>query len=296
MLSFLKKRNAVPTEVADGPPGEVAANEQGATTAASEAASIIDAYVTGFPTAQKAVDLFKGEWSSKLPDELGVESGTAGLFGDARIVQMVEALGGIVGASVLELGPLEGAHTTMVERAGAASVVAVEANSRAYLKCLIVKEVLGLTKSRFLLGDINAYMDETPDRFDICVASGVLYHQTDPFEMLRLVSKVANTVLLWTHYYDAALIGKLPEISEHFTTEPIVRDTGDFEVRYYPRDYRQALEWTGFCGAGVERTYWMTRDDIMSSLKLVGFGRLDVLNENLEHRHGPCFTVLGRKS
>jgi hypothetical protein len=291
VLSFLKKRNPPPVDN-----DEVATSEQEAVVAKGESASIIDAYVMGFPTAQKAVDLFKGEWSSKLPDELGVESGTAGLFGDARIIQMVEALGGIEGASVLELGPLEGAHTTMVERAGAASVVAVEANSRAYLKCLIVKEVLGLTKSRFLLGDINAFMDETPDRFDICVASGVLYHQTDPFETLRLIGKVADTVLLWTHYYDADLVNKLTDIADHFTAEPIVRDTGSMEVRYYPRDYREALEWTGFCGAGVERTYWMTRDDIMSCLEQLGFSRLDVLNENLEHRHGPCFTVLGRKN
>ena len=138
--------------------------------------SIMDSYVANSPTPQNAVDLFKGEWSSKLPDDIRVESGTAELFSDARILQMLDRLGGIEGLSVLELGPLEAAHTTMLDRAGAASVTAVEANTRAYMKCLIVKELLGLKVSKFLLGDLNAYMEETTERFDLCVASGVLYH------------------------------------------------------------------------------------------------------------------------
>lgn len=41
----------------------------------------------------------------------------------------------------------------MLEQAGAAEVVAVEANTRSFLKCLCIKEVLGMRAVRFLLGD-----------------------------------------------------------------------------------------------------------------------------------------------
>ena len=62
-------------------------------------ATILDSYATGAPSAQAAVDIFKGEWSSALPADLGVEAGTVGLFEDARITWVLERLGSVEGAS-----------------------------------------------------------------------------------------------------------------------------------------------------------------------------------------------------
>src|SRR6187549_1828057 len=102
-----------------------------------------DHYVTSPPSGQNAIDIFKGEWSSQFPPEAGeIQAGQWKLFEDTRLAWGLGRLGGIDGGNVLELGPLEAGHTYMLERAGAASVVAVEANTRAYLKCLIVKEIL----------------------------------------------------------------------------------------------------------------------------------------------------------
>src|SRR3954464_14009309 len=93
------------------------------------------------PSVQAAVDIFKGEWSSKFPAEAGpVTAGQWALFEDARLAWALERLGGVAGKTALELGPLEGGHSYMLQRSGAASVVAVEGNPRAYLKCLLVKE------------------------------------------------------------------------------------------------------------------------------------------------------------
>jgi hypothetical protein len=63
-------------------------------------ATILDSDATGAPSAQAAVDIFKGEWSSALPTDLGVEAGTVGLFEDARITWVLERLGSVEGASV----------------------------------------------------------------------------------------------------------------------------------------------------------------------------------------------------
>ena len=49
----------------------------------------------------------------------------------------------MAGKTVLELGPLEGAHTYQLHQRGA-NIVAVEASKQAYLKCLITKEIVGL--------------------------------------------------------------------------------------------------------------------------------------------------------
>lgn len=102
---------------------------------------LLNYYSKELPNAQLLVDIFNGEWSSTLPPVNGeiISSGQAGLFDDQRIRLLNEKVP-LQGKSILELGPLEGGHTYMMHTMDAAEITAVEANSRALLKCLIVKE------------------------------------------------------------------------------------------------------------------------------------------------------------
>ena len=167
--------------------------------------TILDAYTHEPPSAQLAVDLFAGEWSTVLPPEVGATAGGIGLYADPRIEFFIERAGGVDGKRVVELGPLEASHTYMFERAGA-DVVAVESNSRAYLKCLIVKELVPLVRSRFLYGDYVGYLEATDERFDLLAASGVLYHAPDPVRSLQAMARVADSIGIWTHYFDQAVM------------------------------------------------------------------------------------------
>jgi hypothetical protein len=67
----------------------------------------------------------------------------------------------------------------MLEAAGA-QIDAIEANQRTYLRCLITKEILGLTRSKFWLGDFIKALENWDQRYDLIVASGVLYHLKNP--------------------------------------------------------------------------------------------------------------------
>ena len=108
------------------------------------------AYVRTAPSAQNAVDIFAGQWFSSFPDDVDVDSGgTYPQFADERMGWGLRCLGGVDGATVLELGPMEGGHTAMIERAGARQVVAVEANIQCFLRCLVTKEVLGCRARAF---------------------------------------------------------------------------------------------------------------------------------------------------
>ncbi len=85
-----------------------------------------------------------------------MKAGATPLFDDPRITWSNDRFGemgipgGYVGRDVLELGPLEGGHTYLLDRMGVKSVTAVEASSRAYLKCLIAKETFGMSpRARF---------------------------------------------------------------------------------------------------------------------------------------------------
>jgi hypothetical protein len=97
---------------------------------------MLDFYADTEPNAQSTVDIFKGEWLSVLPG--GLNSGWADLFNVSRVA-WPNSLFNISGKSVLELGPLEGGHSFALHHIGAATITAVEANSRAFLKCLIIK-------------------------------------------------------------------------------------------------------------------------------------------------------------
>lgn len=248
-------------------------------------------YVRSAPCPQNALDIFQGEWSSALPGEYAsLRAGESRLFEDDRITWAAEALGGFEGRTVLELGPLEGGHTYMIEKLGAASVVAVEANVRAYLKCLITKELLGLRRCRFLCGDLMEYLRTDPTRFDICIASGVLYHMRRPVDLLALLAARTDRLFLWTHYYDPAAIARNGPVAERFTGSAPADHAG-FRHTLHRYEYRQALEWNGFCGGSESYSHWMEREAILACLRWLGFDELRIGFEDPDFPHGPCFGV-----
>jgi len=180
---------------------------------------ILDYYFKNSPSPQNALDIFKNEWSSKLPGEYAkYHSGNTASFEDSRIDWAVSEFGGIENKTVLELGPLEGGNTYMLEKHGAKSVLAIEANSRAFLKCLIVKELLDLKKSRFLCGNFVEFLKTNDEKFDCCFATGVLYHMENPSELIYLISKTSDNVFMWTHYYDKKAATTNPNMSNQVYT------------------------------------------------------------------------------
>ena len=205
----------------------------------------LQGYVHAAPSSQNAVDLFAGEWSSAFPEHAGVQAGPTPLFADSKILLLQEAFGSINGWDVLELGPLEGMHTYMLEQMGASSVTAIEGNGRAYLRCLITKEILGLQRAHFELGDFSHVLDEAPRDFDLVLASGVLYHQLDPCRMIAGASHVAPRLYLWTHYYDESMFDTRPHLVPRFKTQT----TTEFQRHHftlYVHQYRGVTRAQGF--------------------------------------------------
>ncbi len=255
---------------------------------------IEDRYVASVPSDQNALDLFKGEWSSAMPGSRpDLQAGAAGLFEDSRITWGVEQLGGLRDRRVLELGPLEGAHTFMAEQLGAASVIAVEANVRAYLRCLVVKEIFGLHRSRFLLGDFLRYLEAAPADapFDVCLASGVLYHMADPIRLLRGIRAVARSMFLWTHYYDDEAIRALGNAEKRFPRSRR-HEAGGRSFTLHEYHYGEALGWTGFCGSGAQFSCWMERADLLAAVELAGFRDVRVGMEQRDHPYGPALCLV----
>jgi hypothetical protein len=245
-------------------------------------------YSPDAPSAQNIADIFKGEWLSRLPGGLETEPGSADLFNDARI-QWLNSLGWLRDKTILELGPLEAGHTFMMHAMGAKRITAVEANERAFLKCLCVKELFGLDRAAFRFGDLMRYLETAADeQFDLVVASGVLYHMTEPLKLLSLLCARADRIFIWTHYFDAGLLdGKLgARFSE---LRPIA-----FEGKTYYGARRfysvSSLRRKSFSGGSSNQSVWLDRDSILQYMGDQGF-ECSVQFDDRGHPHGPSFAV-----
>jgi hypothetical protein len=254
--------------------------------------SILDQYIKSAPSLQNCLDIFGGEWASMFPGEFSsLQAGSSPLFEDARITWAVEQFGGIQNQNILELGPLEGGHTYMLERLGAASITSVEANTRAYLKCLITKEILNLKKAHFLCGDCIEYLKQSPSLFDICFSSGILYHMINPVELIALISKISHKVFIWTHYYDSNIIHSQPHLAVKFPDQ-FSHEYQGFSHTLCRQEYQISLDYTGFCGGSQPHSHWMLREDILSCLRYFGFEDIRIGFDHPNHSNGPCMAIV----
>ncbi len=252
--------------------------------------AISQRYVQSAPSPQNALDIFKGEWWSRLPAPFAaLHAGALTMFEDVRISWALSQFGELKNQSVLELGPLEGGHSYMFERAGAASVLAIEANPRAYLKCLVVKEILNLRHTHFLCGDFLEYWRNDPPRCDAACASGVLYHTLEPVELIAPLSKVTDRLFLWTHYYDPQLLR--PKQLKRFTAQ-YEREYEGFSSRLFRYNYWGSLGARRFCGGSRAYAHWARREEILACLEHFGFNTVHTAFETPDHADGPALALV----
>lgn len=238
------------------------------------------------PAQQNAVDIFAGHWDSDLSFAVpGLEAGSKPLFTeDSRPSAAAHALGRdsrLDGMTVLELGPLEGAHTYALENLGAKSILAIEANVEAFLKCLIVKEICTLSKVRFMLGDFTEYLKKPSDRFDLVFCSGVLYHMEDPPTLIRSIANVTDKCFVWTHYYD-------PDHYPGVPRTPVKHPDGFllYQFEYPDMDYEK------FWGGNKPVASWMRKDDILKAFIEAGLNEIRIIEESPTHPNGASFTFV----
>lgn len=258
--------------------------------------SLFDEYVDALPSAQNAVNLIPG-WNHALPPEAGaVTNAPIVLYADPRIEWCVEQCGGIKGRSVLELGPLEASHTFMLHKHEPASICAVEANKLSFMRCLIVKELLHLSRAQFMLGDFHKWLEQMPRRYDLIVASGVLYHMINPVRLIELMAHRSHTLYLWTHYFSdvampsgdarrGAFSGEVEEFPYHGLT-----------VRLHKRSYHGAWRNKAFCGGMHDEHSWMELDQILAVLSVLGFHDIRTAHEMTDHPNGPSLSIFATRS
>ena len=70
------------------------------------------------PQPENAFTIQSGNWTSRVPSLRDTQTGSLELFADDRMLWVLNNLKHQSDMTVLELGPLEGAHSFQLERAG----------------------------------------------------------------------------------------------------------------------------------------------------------------------------------
>jgi hypothetical protein len=251
-------------------------------------------YITSFPCAQNAIDIFKEEWNAQLPPPLHeLKAGNSPVFEDPRIVWLAEQLNNPASLHVLECGPHEGAQTYMLEKLGA-SILSIEANTHAFLRCLVLKELLGLKRSQFMLGDFVSYLRSSP-RYDLVIASGVLYHLVNPVEAIALMSKVTDQLYVWSHYYDENTTKTHPLLAHHFRSTSLAEYEG-FKHSLHRQHYQTRLGNAGFNGGANHFSNWLSHGDLLGALRFFGFDDIAIQFDHADDSAGPNISLLARRT
>jgi Protein of unknown function (DUF1698) len=250
--------------------------------------------VSAAPSPQQAIDAVPDSWASRFPPPLShLRAGEATLFEDPRISWAFERLGGMQGKTVLDLGPLEGAHSYMAERAGASRVVGVEANRMAFLKCLVTKELLELRSCSFLCGEVIQYLSDAQEPVDVCIACGILYHMTEPVRLIDLISRSASQMIIWTHIYDEAALSN-PNLAGKLSGAQEV-DYNGFHHQVHRHSYGIDSRLGGFFGGTQPYSSWLPRAELMRALAHFGWKNIEVAFEELSHPNGPSLALVAER-
>jgi hypothetical protein len=260
---------------------------------AKSGAGAFEPYVSSAPSLQNAVDTVAG-WNTSFPPHLELKAGALATYNDPRILWAIQNFGPLDGRRVLELGPLEGGHTSMLEAAGA-QVDAIEANQRAFLRCLITKEILGLTRSKFWLGDFMKALETSEQNYDFIVACGVLYHLTNPLDLVELVAKRTGAVYFWTHVVTEESMPRSDPRRFVIASDVEAHQFHGLNVRAYRRTYANAQDNVTFCGGLNDEHRWLHRDDLLEALKAVGFTDIRTAHDEPAHPYGPALSIFARK-
>lgn len=201
------------------------------------------------------------------------------LTDDPRLRWHIEVVGGLLNKRVLELGPLEGAHTKTMLESGASEVLAIEGNKNCWLRCLVINEIFSLDRAIFILADFNNWVAECLSFFDVVSAAGVLYHQTNPAKLIFDLAKITDTVIVWSQVAsDKNPAGKQTEVMGY---KGKINDYGTGRSPSY-------------CAGLDQYAVWLYPDEMIRCFKDAGF--LNIIQKDCEPTiYGNCLLFVAKK-
>ncbi|MGE3841111.1 MAG: class I SAM-dependent methyltransferase [Vicinamibacterales bacterium] len=202
-------------------------------------------------------------------------------FGDDHRLKYILYFLDVRGLRTLELGPLSGYHSIMLEKLGVAENIAVEGRLENVRACVDVKERYQLQRTTFLHQNIEelysgkqaAQFDGT---FDLVFCLGVLYHLPDPGRAIEWCRTQAPRLFLSTHYVEPAELLRYP--NDRFVDVTYCHANRSFRAKAF----REGDENDPLSGLSPT-SMWLTENDLLSLLHLAGYRRVHLLGRDLQN-------------
>jgi 2-polyprenyl-3-methyl-5-hydroxy-6-metoxy-1,4-benzoquinol methylase len=182
----------------------------------------------------------------------------------ARRVLDVAFPDGLAAKRIADLGCLEGGYTAEFARMGM-DAIGVEVRESNFLNCEFVRSSLNLPNLAFIHDDV--WNMSSIGKVDAIFCCGLLYHLDRPREFINLMANAAtDVVIINTHYATAERQEKfnLGDLQEH---EGVLgrwyneHDTEDIQLL-------DTFKWTSWSN---KRSFWLTKQAILDSLRQAGF-------------------------
>jgi tetratricopeptide (TPR) repeat protein len=192
------------------------------------------------------------------------------------------------GQRVLELGPLEGHHSIVLEKMGVRELIALESKPENLAKCNLTKARHQLDKTTFLQHNIVALSEglEEPQfapGFDLVFCCGLLYHVPNPARVLSWCHEQAPALFLGTHYYEPA--------SPESYAKGIFRPGS---VQFAGKEYSGMLiaeVMTEMLSGTSKTSLWPGEGELLRMIADAGYKSVSVFGKDLQNRR-PHITIL----
>ena len=153
-----------------------------------------------------------------------------------------------------------------------------------------------MSRVRFLCGDSVAYLRQNPGRADAIVASGILYHMTNPVELIAEIAAHTDRMFLWTCCYDAGDHRHQSAARGALRSVPRPRRTPASRTRSIRITTASTRFRLGFSGGVDSYSHWLTRDTILQALRHFGLDRIETAFEEPGHGNGPAFALVASRT
>jgi len=211
-----------------------------------------------------------GPWVTKFIIDGKPYGGEISFENDIRISQFYDNFP--EAHSILDLGSLEGGQTFQLAKHPDVYILGIEGRKANIERAKFVQRILGIKNVDFVMADLGTTDLTKFGQFNAVFCCGILYHLPEPWKLIEQIKSITNQLFIWTHY---ALVDKADQTINGFRG-------------YYYKEHGTKDPLSGLS----QRSFWPTLQSLYDILMQSNFKLLKSVENNPDHPHGPCITLI----
>lgn len=172
--------------------------------------------------------------------------------------------------TVLEIGPLEGGNTIILEKLQVKQIISIEGHLENYIRCCVIKNIFDLRRTRFYFDDAMNVTREKYGVFDVSFIAGLLYHLDRPHVFLENMSHLTDQLIISTH------IAGDESPSADAPIRTLSHDSKTYRGKLFHED-------TGPNSGLQSYSFWPFKHDLIQMLNDTGYKHITIIKESTDY-------------